>query len=299
MSFTVSIGIANMVREGPLSLNEKPRIDAALASAVRRLRDCSESPRLDAELLLALALDVQRSYLFAHPDDEMDSDAVERFDNAVAQRAGGMPMAYITGVKEFWSMPLIVTPATLVPRPDTETLIEQALGRIPQEAEWEIADLGTGSGAIALALARERPLCQLTATDRSEDALAIAAQNARELAIPNIDFVAGNWTEPLAGRAFDVVVSNPPYIASNDPHLVNLNFEPLDALDAGDDGLDAIRELASTAGNILKPGGRLLLEHGDEQGVPVAAILHDNGWQAIELARDIERRPRVTAATRP
>ena len=288
-----------MVREGSLSLNEKPRIDAAIASAVIRLQDSSESPRLDAELLLARALDVQRSYLFAHPNDEMDSAAAERFDNSVAQRAGGMPMAYITGVKEFWSMPLIVTPATLIPRPDTETLIEQALGHIPRDAEWEIADIGTGSGAIALALARERPLCQLTATDRSEDALAIAAQNAMELTIPNIEFVAGNWTEPLAGRVFDVVVSNPPYIASNDQHLVNLNFEPLDALDAGDDGLDAIRELASTASNILKPGGRLLLEHGDEQGVPVAGILHDNGWQDIELARDIERRPRVTAATRP
>ena len=208
-------------------------------------------------------------------------------------------MAYITGVKEFWSMPLIVSPATLVPRPDTETLIEQALGRIPQKAEWEIADLGTGSGAIALALARERPLCQLTATDRSEDALAIAAQNARELDIPNIEFVAGNWTEPLAGRTFDVVVSNPPYIASNDPHLVNLNFEPLDALDAGDEGLDAIRELASTVANILKPGGSLILEHGDAQGAPVAAILQDNGWEDIGLARDIEGRPRVTAATRP
>ena len=288
-----------MVREGSLPLNEKPRIDAAIASAASRLQDSSDSPRLDAELLLARALDVQRSYLFAHPDDEMDSDAAERFDNAVAQRASGMPMAYITGIKEFWSMPLIVSSATLVPRPDTETLIEQALGRIPRKAEWEIADLGTGSGAIALALAKERPLCQLTATDRAEAALAIAAQNARELGIPNIEFVAGNWTEPLAGRVFDVVVSNPPYIASDDPRLVNLHFEPLDALDAGDDGLDAIRDLANTAANILKPCGSFLLEHGDAQGESVAAILQDNGWQDIGLVRDIEDRPRVTTAIRP
>ncbi|MDG2374967.1 MAG: peptide chain release factor N(5)-glutamine methyltransferase [Woeseiaceae bacterium] len=280
-------------------MNEKPSIDAAIASAVSQLQDSSESPRLDAELLLARTLDVQRSYLFAHPNDEMDSAAAERFDNAVVQRADGMPMAYITGIKEFWSMPLIVSPVTLIPRPDTETLIEQALGRIPRNAEWEIADLGTGSGAIALALAKERPLCQLTATDRSEDALAIAAQNARELGIPNIEFVAGNWTEPLAGRAFDVVVSNPPYIASDDPHLMSLRFEPLDALDAGDDGLDAIRNLASTAATILKPSGSFLLEHGDAQEEPVAAILQDNGWQDIGLIRDIEGRPRVTAAIRP
>jgi release factor glutamine methyltransferase len=288
-----------MVREGQLSLNENLRIDAALEAATEQLRASSDSPRLDAELLLARALDVQRSYLFAHPDDEMDASAARRFQSAVQQRSDGMPMAYIAGEKEFWSLNLIVSPATLVPRPDTELLVDQALTRIPRKADWQIADLGTGSGAIALALARERPLCQLTATDLSGDALVVARENARQLSLPNIEFLHGDWTAPIAGREFDLIVSNPPYIASNDPHLANLRHEPRSALDAGEDGLDAIRELATSVGDILRSGGHLLLEHGDQQATAVANVLRLNGWLDIRTFNDIEGRPRVTAATSP
>ncbi len=288
-----------MVRDGARPLNEYLRIDEALERAVERLSGASDSPRLDAELLLARALDVQRSYLFAHPEDQLDAGARERFEKAVAQRLDGMPMAYITGEKEFWSMPLAVSPATLVPRPETELLVDQALLRIPRKAEWAVADLGTGSGAIALAIARERPLCRVTATDISEDALAVARVNAGQLALPNVEFLVGDWTEPLASRAFELAVSNPPYVASADPHLAALKYEPAAALESGDDGLDAIRQLANSVGKILKPGGCLLLEHGFDQADSVARILADAGWSGIVTVNDLEGRPRVTAATRP
>ncbi len=288
-----------MVRDGARPLNEYLRIDEALERAVERLSGASDSPRLDAELLLARALDVPRSYLFAHPEDQLDAGARERFEKAVAQRLDGMPMAYITGEKEFWSMPLAVSPATLVPRPETELLVDQALLRIPRKAEWAVADLGTGSGAIALAIARERPLCRVTATDISEDALAVARVNAGQLALPNVEFLVGDWTEPLASRAFELAVSNPPYVASADPHLAALKYEPAAALESGDDGLDAIRQLANSLGKILKPGGCLLLEHGFDQADSVARILADAGWSGIVTVNDLEGRPRVTAATRP
>ena len=287
-----------MVRQGTQPLNDYLRIFEALNDAVERLGKVSDSPRLDAELLLACALEVQRSYLFAHPEDEIDSAAAIRFESALKNRINGMPMAYIAGEKEFWSMPLVVSPATLIPRPDTELLVEQVLIRIPQRAEWKIADLGTGSGAIALAIAKERRLCHVTATDISEDALSVACENARLLALPNIEFSAGDWTTPIAGSVFDLVVSNPPYVATRDPHLAALQFEPTLALDAGKDGLDAIRRLAESVPDILRPGGSLLLEHGFEQAPIVSDILRRSGWCNIALINDLEGRPRVTAANR-
>ena len=277
-------------------MNGYLRIDTALANAVRALEDVSDSPRLDAELLLARALDVARSYLFAHPDDEMDPAASERFREALLQRIEGKPMAYITGSREFWSMELVVSPHTLIPRPETETLIEQALMRIPRRAVLEVLDLGTGTGAIALAIARERPACHLVAVDLSADAVAVARENARQLLVPNIEFAVGHWTEPVAGREFDLIVSNPPYIASNDPHLDALKFEPRSALEAGADGLDAIREIAATTMSVLKPGGALLFEHGADQAEGVAAILREYGWSDIRVANDLAGRPRVSIA---
>jgi len=296
MSNMVVAGLANMVREGPGALNEYLRIDAALASAVSTLEGVSESPRLDAELLLARALDVARSYLFAHPDDELDPAAAERFHTVLGKRAQGMPMAYITGHREFWSMDLVVTPDTLIPRPETETLIEQALMRIPRRAAMQVLDLGTGSGAIALAIARERPACQVVATDLSAGAIAVARENARRLMLPNIEFVLGDWTAPVAGRKFDFVVSNPPYVASDDPHLEALKYEPRSALSAGPDGLDAIRAIAATAMSLLKPAGALLLEHGAGQADDVATVLRGHRWRDITLARDLSGQGRVTIA---
>lgn len=288
-----------MVRDGLGRLNGYLRIDAALRQATERLSAVSESPRLDAELLLSRALDVQRSYLFAHPDDEMDADAAARFEAQVARRADGMPLAYLTGIREFWSMPLVVTKDVLVPRPETELLVEQALSRLPKRSTACILDLGTGSGAIALAIAKERPSCAIVATDIDSNAIAVARENARRQSVPNIEFLVGPWTEPVASRRFDLVVSNPPYVAADDPALWNLRHEPRHALVSGDDGLDAIRHIANAAGAILYAGGDLLLEHGHDQHGAVGEILAAAGWQQIEACRDLAGHERITIARRP
>jgi len=285
-----------MLREGHAPLNEFLRIDAALASATEQLRSVSDSPRLDTELLLARALDVARSYLFAHPEDSLDPAALARFSSAVERRAQGMPIAYITGEKEFWSTLLTVTPDTLVPRPETEVLVEQVLQRIPRNGEFAVLDLGTGCGAIALAVAKERPNCNVTATDASDAALLVARENANRHAVANIEFLPGDWTAPVAGRSFDIVVSNPPYVADADPGLDRLQCEPRAALVSGADGLDAIRRISATAMAILRPGGTLLIEHGDTQQDAVAQILAADGWQDISHVKDLAGKPRVTIA---
>lgn len=274
------------------------RLDAAIADATERLSEVSESPRLDAELLLTRTIDVARSYLFAHPEDELDELSLERFERLVMRRQSGEPMAYITGIKEFWSQELQVSPATLVPRPETELLVDLALREIPRKAAWEILDLGTGSGAIAVALATERPLCNVTATDESADALAIARENARSANLPNVSFVEGSWVEPVADQAFNIIVSNPPYVRDDDEALQNLTHEPLGALAAGTDGLDDIRILARDCGSILAPEGRLLLEHGADQQKSVAEVLEAAGWTDISCHNDLAGLPRVTVARR-
>ena len=181
----------------------------------------------------------------------MDSGAVERFQGTITRRVEGVPLAYITGEKEFWSMMLVVSPATLVPRPETETLVDQALLRIPRDEQRSVLDLGTGCGAIALAIAKERPQCNVVATDISEDALAVARVNARNHMIPNIEFAQGSWTEPVADQRFDIIVSNPPYVANEDHALESLKHEPHIALASGEDGLDSIRTIAADVGAIL------------------------------------------------
>jgi release factor glutamine methyltransferase len=283
---------------GASAVTDSRRIGDVLAVASERLRNCSDSARLDAELLLGRAIDMPRSYLFAHADEELDQGAIARFEATIARRLDGEPLAYICGEKEFWSMSLMVTPATLVPRPDTELLVEQALGQIPRRAEFSVLDLGTGSGAVALAIARERPLCSITATDLSADALAVAAQNARQLDIANIEFVQGRWTEPLAGRRFDVIVSNPPYVADDDPALAALAHEPRSALAAGPDGLDDIRHIAAETPRLATERGVLLLEHGADQAAAVAAVLEEHGWSGIRNHRDLAGLPRVTLGVR-
>lgn len=280
-------------------MNENLQIAAALSAAAEQLRAASESPRLDAELLLARALDVPRSYLFAHPEETMDAAAAARFEANVRRRQDVVPLAYITGEKEFWSMPLMVSPATLVPRPETELLVRQALGLIPEDAASRVLDLGTGCGTIALALAKERRNCQVTATDCSAEALAVARQNARQLGLANIEFVQGDWLEPIAEREFDLVVSNPPYVPGGDPDLQRLRHEPLLALASGDDGLDAIRLIATAAPQVLCADRHLLLEHGDRQRDEVAGLLQAAGWREIHCCTDLGGLPRVTMARRP
>jgi len=272
------------------------RIDAILSEAVGRLADVSDSARLDAEILLSRSIDMPRSYLFAHPEDVLDASTFDRFDRLLRRRLQGEPLAYIMGVKEFWSHQLLVSSATLVPRPETELLVDLALQEIPRKAEWRVLDLGTGSGAIAIALASERLMCELTAVDFSEAALAIARENARQLMISNITFEQGNWVEPVRGRVFDLIVSNPPYVQDADEALADLKYEPVDALAAGADGLDAIRVLAADCREVLSEGGLLLIEHGADQLDDVASILAANGWTDIANHTDFSGLPRVTAA---
>jgi release factor glutamine methyltransferase len=271
-------------------------IAEAIIATATRLRPVSDSARLDAEILVARAIDMPRSFLFAHPEDTLDEGAVARLEATVDRRLAGEPMAYISGIKEFWSLELMVSPATLVPRPETEVLVERALREIPRKADWQILDLGTGSGAIALAIAHERPLCRLTATDISAAALEVARQNARQLMLCNIEFLEGSWTEPVAGRAFRVILSNPPYVCEDDPHLASLGAEPQTALASGPEGLDAIETIARDCRAIIDSGGLLLLEHGSEQREAVAELLEAYGWRSIRCYDDYAGLPRVTGA---
>jgi release factor glutamine methyltransferase len=279
-----------------MALNEFVKIDAALADGTERLRGVSDSPMLDAELLLARALDVPRTYLVAHPEDALDPAAVERFFSSVERRSDGLPLAYISGEKEFWSMTLFVSPDTLVPRPETEVLVHQALQRIPDDESFAVLDLGTGNGAIAMAIARERSNCRITATDISDAALAVARENANRHALPNIEFLSGDWTAPVAGRTFDLIASNPPYVPSADSDLEGLKYEPQMALASGEDGLDAIRRISVEAISVIEPGGTLIIEHGDRQQQEVARILSAEGWSEIAQVNDLAGKPRVTIA---
>lgn len=274
------------------------RLDTAIADATERLKSVSESARLDAELLLCQTIDMPRSYVFAHPEDELDELTSDRFEAVLQRRLDGEPMAYITGTREFWSHELLVSPATLVPRPETELLVELALRETPRKAEGQILDLGTGSGAIAIAIAAERPLCSVTATDVSEDALAVARENVRQLDLPNVECLAGSWAQPVRGRTFDLILSNPPYVRQDDDALATLTHEPLSALASGVDGLDDIRILATDCATILRADGLLLLEHGADQQADVAAILSAAGWADITCHNDLAGKPRVTAARR-
>jgi release factor glutamine methyltransferase len=261
-------------------------------------------PRLgpaEAELLLAHALGRSRSWLLAHADDAIAAGDAARFEALVERRAAGEPVAYLTGTRGFWTLDLAVTPATLVPRPETELLVELALARITADADARIADLGTGSGAIALAIAKERPRSRVVATDASRDALDVARENAKRNGIANVEFRHGDWCAPVAGETFELIASNPPYIAEGDPHLGegDLRFEPATALSSGRDGLDAIRAIVRNAPAYLCAGGWLLLEHGWNQGDAVRALLRDAGFVEIATERDLEGRDRVSLGRLP
>ena len=271
-------------------------IRQALAQATDRLGD-----RGDAEILLSHVLDKPRSWLIAHADDTLLPDYVSAYALLLEQREAGEPVAYITGRRGFWSLDLEVTPATLIPRPETELLVELALERLPIDRPCHVLDLGTGSGAIALAIARERPAVQVTATDASSDALVVAQGNARRHHIGNISFVHGDWFAPLGDKRFDVIVSNPPYIESSDPHLQqgDLRFEPMSALASGIDGFNDIRRIIGDAGLHLLPGGWLLFEHGWQQGDAARALLRDAGFVELSTARDLEDRDRVSLGRLP
>ncbi|SDS93600.1 release factor glutamine methyltransferase [Halopseudomonas sabulinigri] len=255
----------------------------------------SDSPALDAELLLCQVLGKGRSYLRSWPDAQLGDEQIAAFHALLARRRAGEPVAYLLGERGFWTLDLQVSPATLIPRPDTERLVELGLELGPQ-GPAAVLDLGTGSGAIALALAAERPDWQLTGSDRVAEAVVLAQCNAERLRLSNVQFVLSHWFAELQGQRFELIVSNPPYIAADDPHLAqgDVRFEPRSALVSGADGLDDIRHLVSTAPAHLQPGGWLLLEHGWQQAEAVAELLRARGYQQVQSWRDLGGNLRVT-----
>lgn len=252
---------------------------------------------------MAHALQKPAAWLYAHGNEAASSNIAARFDALVQARAAGEPIAYLTGRRSFWTLDLRVTSDTLVPRPETELLVELALARLPTDTPCAVADLGTGSGAVALALARERPHAQVIATDSSTAALQVARANAAEQGIGNVEFRHGSWYAPLQGQRCYLIASNPPYISEGDPHLSqgDLRFEPPAALASGSDGLDAIREIVGKGRMHLFDQGWLLLEHGWKQGAAVRGLLEAAGFRSVASACDLEHRERVsfgrTAAT--
>ncbi|MES2918970.1 MAG: peptide chain release factor N(5)-glutamine methyltransferase [Pseudomonadota bacterium] len=275
-------------------------VRALLADAGARLAASSPSPRVDADVLLAHVLQRDLTWLRVHDQDEIPAPDCARFAAALARREQGEPVAYITGTRGFWSLDLAVDAATLIPRADTETLVEWALELLPQGVNSQALDLGTGSGAIALALKAERPRCAISAVDRSPAALAVARGNGERLGLP-VRFIESDWYARLGGERFDVIVANPPYIAENDPHLVqgDLRFEPASALVAPAQGLGDLRHIIEGARRHLLRDGWLLLEHGHEQGRPVREMLQDNGFAAVDTRRDLGGNERCSGGRWP
>jgi release factor glutamine methyltransferase len=272
----------------------------ALAEAGRRLADVSPSARLDADCLLQHVLKRDRAWLRAYADAALGAQAQRDFEAAVQRRLAGEPVAYITGARGFWSFDLQVNGATLIPRPETELMVEWALELLAPRAALQVLDLGTGSGAIALAVRKERPGCHVVAVDASARALEMARANAHALAL-DVELLESDWFSALPGRRFDLLLSNPPYVAANDPHLAqgDLRFEPLSALAAGEDGLADLRRIVAAAPGYLVAGGWLLLEHGYAQGAAVRALLGAQDFVAIETRRDLAGQERITGGRLP
>jgi release factor glutamine methyltransferase len=260
----------------------------------------SKTARLDAEILLVHALQAGRSFIYANPGLDLPTERRNEFLRLVRLRSEGRPIAYLTGQRSFWSLDLFITPAVLIPRPETELLVESALQRIPRDRPLRIADLGTGSGAIALAIAHERPACEIHATDCSLEALQLARENARRLGLTQVHFHHGSWAEPLEGE-FDIVISNPPYVAADDPHLQlgDCRFEPRIALSPGADGLSALRQVAAEASTVLPGGGWLLLEHGHDQGEAVRSLLSLAAYKEISTVSDLNGIERICVGRKP
>lgn len=274
-----------------------PRIDELLTSAEAQLIS-SDAARLDAEILLSFVLGKPRSYLRAYPELEPNKKTCDEFIRLISRRTSGEPVAYLTGERDFWSLKLSVTPDTLIPRPDTELLVETTLNILSKikDKPISIADLGTGSGAIALALASECSHCQITATDLSVAALKVAQSNATKHRLKHIEFIHSNWYSAFATtQRFNIIVSNPPYIPEDDPHMqsAELNCEPVFALTSGKDGLDAIRQITRQAKQFLNPGGYLLIEHGYDQANAVQTLFREQGFLDITTKQDLTGNDRI------
>ncbi|WP_211829320.1 peptide chain release factor N(5)-glutamine methyltransferase [Kistimonas asteriae] len=265
----------------------------------RELTSLSSTPALDVELLLCHVLDKPRSWLFTWPEHELTTDQLAAVNQLIDRRLIGHPVAHLIGTRDFWNLTLNVSPDTLIPRPDTELLVEQALACL-DPSPYKVADLGTGTGAIALALAVERPNWEVAGTDRVEAAVELARQNADMNALLHVQFYTGSWCDALPDKDYDLIVSNPPYIRTDDPHLHqgDVRFEPSSALASGIDGLDDIRIIAKQALQHLKPRGWLLLEHGYDQGDDVRNILTQQNYTDIETLRDLAGHERITRGRR-
>lgn len=272
-------------------------IESCLRSATEKLQQqLITTAKLDAELLLAYVLQLSRTQLRGCFDELISVQHQQLFQQLIQRRLSGEPVAYILGEQEFWSLSLRVTPATLIPRPETELLVELILNNLPSAEPLKIADLGTGSGAIAIAIAKERPHWQIYATDFSEAALAIAQENAKRWQLQNIRFFVGDWCAALpASLKLAAIVSNPPYIAANDQHLSALQFEPQSALVSGTDGLTAIRKIAVQAHNYLCPDAQLFMEHGYDQAESARAILIQQGYLQVTTHLDLNKLARVVS----
>ncbi|WLH91161.1 peptide chain release factor N(5)-glutamine methyltransferase [Pseudomonas sp. FP453] len=273
-----------------------------IIASLLRAADLPDSPtaRLDAELLLAAALGKPRSYLHTWPEKIVSSEDALTFASYLQRRRGGEPVAYILGQQGFWKLDLEVAPHTLIPRPDTELLVEAALELLPA-TPTQVLDLGTGSGAIALALASERPAWKVTAVDRVLEAVALAERNRQRLHLNNVTVLNSHWFSALQGHTYDLIISNPPYIADNDPHLVagDVRFEPASALVAGRDGLDDLRHIIQQAPQHLNAGGWLLLEHGYDQAAAVRDLLLSEGFDQVHSRIDLGGHERITLGRRP
>jgi release factor glutamine methyltransferase len=293
----VPIEIATMTRDHLLG--------TLLERGARRLRISAAAqgpgatPDLDAELLLVHILGTSRARLRSHPEEAASAAQSKRYTELIERRASGEPLAYVIGRRDFWSLRLTVTPAVLVPRPETELLVERALA-LRHEEFGRVVDLGTGSGAIALTLASERPGWQVAATDVSEEALAVARSNAESLDLKRVQFFQGSWFEPLVGRTFDLIVSNPPYVAEDDPamHDPALRHEPRGALTPGGDGMASLRAIIAVAPDYLERDGWLLLEHGSDQAAEVTRELVARGLRHVRSHRDLAGHERMTEAQR-
>ena len=267
-----------------------------LATGAEWVREDAAS---EAEYLLATALGLNRTQLRLRLDAPVPADVAARFHDHIARRAAGEPVAYLHGEREFWSLPLRVGPGVLVPRPDTECLVEVALRFLQGQATVSVLDLGTGSGAIALALATELPAARIVAVELSPAALAVAANNIARLAPGRVELLQGNWFAPVGAQRFTCIVSNPPYLAADDPHLPSLAAEPLEALVSGADGLECYREIVAGAPAHLETSGLLAMEHGHTQGAAVRALLEDRGFSGVVTHRDLSGHERVTSGAAP
>jgi release factor glutamine methyltransferase len=274
-------------------------IEQLLERGLALLAAHGDAPRLQAELLLAHILERPRSYLIAHRDESVAPAAAAAYQTLLAQAAAGWPIAYLTGEREFWSRSLKVSPAVLVPRPETELLVERCLALCAAAGPQRLCDLGTGSGAIALALALERPEWRITATDRSSAALELAQTNAARLGVTHVEWLLGDWFAPLAARRFDLIASNPPYVAAGDPALWPLRHEPREALTPGVTGLEALLHIVSEATDYLVPGGWLVLEHGVGQAAEVMQALQARGYARVRGYRDLSGCERTIEAQWP